>query len=112
MTQSIDQVRLRASAEHLERVLGHYAEYPQVQGLRDTLAPLIANAKAGRIREPLELREIPGGWHLAEGTFRDLRDPSVEGAYGDFATELQGGWSDRAKAILEKMARMRRDGDA
>lgn len=104
MTQSIDQGRLRAAAEHLERVLEHYAEHAQVRGLNDALAPLIADAKAGRIREPLDLRDIPGGWHLADGTFRDLRDPSVEGAYGDFATELQGGWSDQGKRVLARMA--------
>lgn len=105
MTQSIDQVRLRAAAEHLEQVLEYYAEYPEVRGLCESLASLIAAAKAGRILAPLDLRDIPGGWHLAEGTFRDLRDPNLERAYGDFATELQGGWSDREKAILEGMAR-------
>lgn len=111
MTQSVDVARLRAAAEHLERVLGQYPDHSQVQGLLDALRPLIADAKGGLVRASLDLRDIPGGWHLAEGTFRDLRDPNVESAYGDFSTELQGGWSDREKAILEKMARMRRDGD-
>ena len=110
--QSIDKSCLRSVAEHLEQVLGHYPNHPQVQGLLAVLAPLIADAKAGVIREPLDLRDIPGGWHLAEGTFRDLLDPDVESAYGEFATALQGGWSDREKAILEKMARMRRGGEA
>ena len=104
MTQSIDQVRLRAAAEHLERVFGHYPEHAQVQGVCDALALLISDAKAGRIHEPLDLREIPGGWHLAEGTFRDLRDPNVEQAYGALATELQGGWSDRERRLLARMA--------
>lgn len=107
MTQSIDQARLRAAAEYLERVLGHYADHAQAQGLRDALAPLIADAKAGRIHRPLGLRDIPGGWHLAEGTFRDLRNPSVEQAYGALSTELQGGWSDREKRLLDRMARSR-----
>lgn len=107
MTQSINQVRLRAAAEHLEWVLGHYADHAQAQGLRDALAALIDDAKAGRIREPLSLRHIPGGWHLAEGTFRDLRDPSVEQAYGELSTELQGGWSDQEKRLLDRMARSR-----
>lgn len=84
MTQSIDQVRLRAAAEHLEQVLEYYAEYPEVRGLCESLASLIAAAKAGRILAPLDLRDIPGGWHLAEGTFRDLRDPNLERAYGNF----------------------------
>ena len=103
MMQSVDEVRLRAAAEHLERALRQYPDHAQVQGLLDALAPLIADAKAGLIREPFDLRDIPGGWHLAEGTFRDLRDPNVESAYGDFSTELQGDWSDREKALLTKM---------
>lgn len=112
MTQSIDQGRLRAAAEHLEWVFDQYRDHPDVQGLAEILGGLIADAKAGRIEHPVSRRDVPGGWHVAEGTFRDLRDPSVEGAYGKFAAELRGGRSDREKALLAKMALMRQEGGA
>jgi len=102
--QSIDESCLRSAAEHLEQVLGHYPNHPQVHGLLEALALLSADEKAGIIREPLDRRDIPGGRHRADGTFRDLRKPNVESAFGEFATALRGGRTDREKGLLRKMA--------
>lgn len=108
MEQSIDRDRLRAAADRFESVAAQYPDNDAVQGLLEALRPLLDAAKTGQIIEPMDLRAIPGGWHLAEGTFRDLRDPNVEQAYGTLSTELQGGWSDQEKRLLARIAQMGR----
>lgn len=112
MTQSFDQDQLRSAADRFQSVAAQYPDVASVQALLDALLPLLRDARAGRILEPLDPREIPGGWHLAEGTFRDLRDPNVEQAYGDLSTALQGGWSDQEKRLLAKIARLGQGGKA
>lgn len=108
MNQSIDQEQLRSAADRFEWVAAHYAEVESVRALLDVLRPLLRDARAGLILQPLDAGDIPGGWHLAEGTFRELRDPNVEQAYGDLSTALQGGWSDQEKRLLAKLARLGR----
>lgn len=102
MTQKIDPVKLKAAAEHLEWVCQQYPDNEDVQGLYNGLLPMIEEAKAGRVTEPLkDYYDIPSRWAVsAEGMYRQYTDPDVEGAYVDFATEMEGGLSDAAKQII------------
>lgn len=99
MTQTIDQAKLKAAAERLERVLKQYPESEDVQGLLSGLFPLIEDAKAGRINEPVE--RIPFERNFGEGVYRPYKDPDVEKAYADFATEIEGGRTEEDVQILD-----------
>lgn len=63
MTQAIDPIKLKAAAEHLEWVLRQYPDSEDVQSLLRSLTPLIEDAKAGRVLEPLDGIKIPGAWN-------------------------------------------------
>lgn len=97
MTQAIDRVKLRAAAEHLEWVLRKYPDSADVQGLLRALAPLIEDAKAGRIEEPIDSGEVPGTFNNADGVYFPYRNPSVGDAYAKFKVELAGGLTDQDK---------------
>lgn len=92
MTQTIDPIKLKAAAEHLEWVLRQYPQSEDVQALLHGLLPLIEDAKAEKINEPVE--RIPFGHNYADGIYIPYKNPSVGSAYADFATEMQGGLSD------------------
>ena len=51
---------------------------------------LLANkVKASEIPEPMEWRDIPGGYFFAEGKFSGYRD--LEKAFAEFRIEITGG---------------------
>lgn len=104
MTQQIDPVKLKAAAEHLEWVCQQYPNDEKVQGLYRGLLPMIEDAKAGRVIEPIkDYYDIPSRWAVsAEGMYRQYTDPNVEGAYVDFATEMEGGLTEQDRQFLEK----------
>lgn len=103
MTQSIDHVRLRAAAEHLEWVLAQYPGPHGAEGLRESFATLIEQAKAGLIKEPQGRSDSPARYALAERVYADLENPSVEEALVAFAVELRGGLTERERRIIERM---------
>ena len=103
MTLVIDQNRLEAAAERLVHVLVHYSDQPDVRRIYDALDPLILKAKSGLILEPMDRREIPSGRDIADGTFRDLKQPDLEEALIDFSTELRGGMSERERRLIESV---------
>ncbi len=86
MTQKIDPVKLKAAAEHLEWACQQYPDEEAVQSLYRGLQPMIEDAKAGRILEPIPDRfDFPSaGPSPSEGLYRDFIDPDIEGAYVDF----------------------------
>lgn len=111
MTQSIDQARLRAAAEHLDWVLSCYPDDEDVKRLRGGFASLIEQAKAGLITEPRDRSEFPARYALAEGTYADLENPSVEEALVAFSIDLRGGLAEREKRLVAELESRWKTGD-
>jgi hypothetical protein len=109
MTQKIDPARLKAAAEHLERVCQQYPDEERVQGLLESMRALIVDAKAGKITQPFDdEHRFPAQWAVfAEGLYRDFLDPNVESAYGDFTEELRGGLTEQELRIQTDMEAQR-----
>ena len=106
MTQQIDPVKLKAAAEHLEWVCQQYPDNEDVQGLYRGLLPMIEDAKAGRVTEPVNRQKISGRYLMTEGVYREYLEPDVEGAYYKFRTEMEGGLSETGKRIIAKIEAM------
>lgn len=100
MTKTIDLAKLKATAEHLERVLERYPDSTEVKGLLRALSPLIEQAKAGMVRVPFEEALIPCGRSFAEGMYTQYGSPSVDDAYYAFAAELRGGRSPEEEQLI------------
>lgn len=107
MTQQIDPAKLRASAEHLERVLNQYPDSEDVQSLLRALRPLLDDAKAGRISQPIDSVGVPGAYNFGDGLYVPYRDPDLGHAYSRFITELQGGLTEQERRVLSKIAAMK-----
>jgi len=107
MTQTIDPVKLKAAAEHLEWVLKQYPDSEDVQSLLRALTPLIEDAKTGRVSEPVDGMKIPGAWNFGDGRYTPYKNPSIGGAYADFVTEIEGGMTEQDKRRLARMDAMR-----
>ena len=84
MAQTIDPICLKAAAEQLEWVLKQYPDSEDVQSLLRALTPLLDDAKAGRVPEPVDRRDIPGTYNFADGRYIDFSDPNVDGAFVRF----------------------------
>lgn len=106
MNQTIDHAKLKAAAEQLEWALQQYPDNEDVRGLREALKPLLEDAKAGQVNEPVE--HIPCEYDFADGRYVPLKDPNVGDAYARFATEMQGGLSERQKRRIARMDALRR----
>jgi len=87
---AINPAKLKAAAEHLEWVLGQYPNEPAAQELYQSLQPLIGNAKAGEISQPVDGMNIPGAYNLVAGIYRMFDDPNIENAYILFVTLMEG----------------------
>ncbi|MEJ1162674.1 hypothetical protein V9K97_03175 [Variovorax sp. CCNWLW186] len=98
MTQAIDSVKLKAAAEHLEWVCKQYPGIVVVQDLYEALLPLIEDAKAERVRTPVE--KIPCGYLFGDGLYESYKSPNVDEAYVNFSTEMKGGLSEEEKELL------------
>ncbi len=103
MTQSIDTIKLKAAAEHLELVLNQYPNSEEVQGLLESLTPLIVDAKASIIREPLNREDVPGAYNFGDGVYVAYAKPSVDDAYTNFRIELRGGLTEQEKRIASRL---------
>lgn len=108
MTQTIDPVKLKAAAEHLEWVLRQYPDSDDVQGLLQSLAPLIEDAKAGTVVAPVDGMTIPGAWNFGDGRYVPYKAPSVGEAYAQFVTEMEGGLTDQDRRQLAEMEAYRK----
>lgn len=108
MTQSIDPIKLKAAAEHLEWVLEHYPASEDVQGLYRALSPLIEAAKACEITNIMGRMEIPGAWNFSDGRYVPYQNPSVDSAYADFATEMRGGRTDEEWKVIADLEAKRK----
>jgi len=103
MTQTIDPIKLKAAAEHLEWVLKQYPNETVVQELYQSLRPMIEAAKAERVLEPVDRRDIPGGYFFGDGVYRPFENPNIEDAYINFKTEMRGGYTEQEKLQLARM---------
>lgn len=108
MTQTIDPIKLKAAAEHLEWVLRQYPDSDDVQGLLRSLQPLIHAAKSGGVSSPLDRQDVPGTYNFADGLYTPYMDPSVEDAYVAFSIELRGGLTEQEKRLHERIEKMQR----
>jgi hypothetical protein len=109
MPQTIDPIKLKAAAEHLEWVCQQYPYNDDVQGLYQGLLPMIEDAKSERVLVPVE--DIPFGYFYGDGKYRDYQNPDVEGAYVEFSNEMRGGLSEQAKANIELFRAMEAVGE-
>lgn len=107
MKKSIDIVKLKECAEHLEWSLIQYPHIAEVQGLLRSMRPLIDQAKNEKVTEPLERQNIPSRYDLAEGAFIPYKDPNIDKAYVSFLTELTGGLTEQDKLRIARMEAMR-----
>lgn len=105
MTQKIDPKKLKAAAKHLEWVCQQYPGVERVQALLEVLRPMIEDAKAGRIMEPVQDgNEIPSSWAVSgERLFDAYKAPNIESAYVAFSDEMKGGLTDQDRRILARM---------
>jgi len=108
MTQAIDPIKLKAAAEHLEWVLRQYPDEPVVQGLLESLLPLIEDAKGGLVKAPIDSGKVPGTYNNADGVYIPYKNPSVGDAYAKFKVELGGGLTERARRQLAEMEEYRK----
>lgn len=108
MTQTIDPVKLKAAAEHLEWVLRQYPDSDDVQSLLRSLTPLIKAAKAANVFVPMDRRDIPSAWNFSDGRYIPFDNPSVDGAYYDFAAEMRGGRTEEEKQLTVHLEAMRK----
>ncbi|MCP1376343.1 hypothetical protein [Dyella lutea] len=108
MTQTIDPAKLKEAAEHLEWVLKQYPDSEDVQSLLRALKPLLDEAKAGRVLQPVDRRDIPGAYNFADGRYVDFTDPDVDDAYVGFSIEMRGGLTEQEKRINARMDAMRK----
>lgn len=108
MTQTIDPIRLKVAAEHLEWVLRQYPDSADVQSLLRSLTPLIEEAKAGRVLKPMDRNDVPGAWNFADGRYIPYADPSVDNSYVEFSIELRGGLTEEDKQRIARLDGMRK----
>jgi hypothetical protein len=107
MAQKIDPIKLKASAEHLEWVLKQYPDSDDVKNLLSALLPLLEDAKAGRIREPVDSKNIPGSYNFADGAYESYSNPDIGDAYSAFRVEMRGGLTEQDKKALARMQAIR-----
>lgn len=107
MNQTIDPIKLKAAAAHLEWVLQQYPDSEEVQGLLRALTPLIESAKSRGIESPIDSNDVPGAYNFAQGLYMPFETPNVGGAYSDFIDELRGGLTEQDRQILAQMQTMR-----
>lgn len=108
MTQRIDPVKLKAAAEHLEWVLKQYPDSEDAQGLLHSLAPLLEDAKTGKLLTPVDRMKIPGAWNFSDGRYIPYDNPSVDEAYSNFITEMEGGLTEEDRQRIARLDAMRK----
>jgi hypothetical protein len=98
MTPTIDPVKLKAAAKHLEWACKQYPGIVVVQDLYEALLPLIEDAKTERVQTPAE--KIPCGYFFGDGLYESYKSPNVDEAYVSFSIEMKGGLSEEEKELL------------
>ena len=86
----MDQADIKAKAAHLQSLLQKYAPANDAaQALRDALTPLLAQALAGQLQQPVDWNTVPGARTFEETEARTL--PGLESAYASFKFAVTGG---------------------
>lgn len=82
--------KVKKDAALLKATLLKYANKDEeVNNLYMALRHIIEEALSGKIREPVDRGNVPGGHCFLEGNLRKYRD--LEEAYASFKIELSGG---------------------
>jgi hypothetical protein len=97
----MDKALLKKAADELDRFLSKYdATDPLAAALRKgQLSKLIDDARHERIIAPLEWQDVPGGYPISEGAWRQY--PNLEHAYAVFKIEITGGETPAWREIRE-----------
>lgn len=94
----MNQLALTKSSATLARLLAKYAVTDiEAENLKSALSDTISSALSGKIDDPLEWNDIPGGYYFTEGNLSQYAD--LESAYAEFKIEITGGES----PILRKL---------
>lgn len=94
----MDQILLAKSAEKLKEILIKYSSTDAgALALFDALLGLIDDGRTGKIRAPIEWRDIPGAYHFTEGDLGKYSD--LETAFAEFKIEATGGESPVLKRL-------------
>lgn len=94
--------RLKELAIALEyQLLIHSKIDPEAVALHADLKPLLIQAKAGTLTNPLEVRDVPGRYRFTERNLQQYRD--LENAFADFSIEARGGETPALKWLREQM---------
>ena len=112
MTQTIDPVKLKAAAEHLEWTLKQYPDSEDAQSLLQALGQIIDDAKSGKILSPIDNMKIPGAWNFGNGLYISYQNPSIDSAYSDFSTEIRGGLTDEERKQISWLEKKRKEFEA
>lgn len=112
MTQTIDPIKLKTAAEHLEWVLQQYPDSEDAQGLLRALEPIIRAAIAGDVSSPLDRQDIPGTFNFADGLYSPYKDPNVEDAYVAFSIEMRGGLTAQEQRLHELIGQIQQSSRA
>lgn len=106
MSESVEPIKLRAAAEHLEWVLNQYPDSDDLQSLLRALAPLMEDVKAGRVVASVVSADVPGSWNFGDGRYMSYENPNVDAAYSAFADEMGGGRSDEQNESIAELDAM------
>lgn len=111
MSQPIDPVKLKASAEHLEWVLMAYPSSNDVLTLLCALQPLLELAKDGKISTPIgSSKLIPYAHQFSDGAYVPYSNPNVGNAYAAFVVEMKGGLSKEEQQLRTRIGELRNQG--
>jgi len=86
----MDQVLIQLATKELEAVASDLiqAGHLDVRAFYASLLPLLTRAKHGEIAEPLEWRDIPGGYAFSDGDLR--KHTALESAFAKFRLAVTG----------------------
>ena len=84
----MDLMVVKQYALALQEKLELYSDNEDVVTLTELLTPLLEQAIAGDLIDPVDIDDMPGLMMFDDGVFEDFED--LEDAYGDFQVEVTG----------------------
>ena len=88
----MDQAPIQLAAKELEAIASDLIQAGDmdVRTFYASILPLLARAEHGEILEPLEWRDIPGGYAFLDGGLR--KHTALESAFAKFRLAVTGPW--------------------
>ncbi len=84
----MDLMMIKQYALALQEKLELYSDNEDVVELTEELQPLLEQAIAGQLVDPVDIDDMPGLMMFDDGVFEDYED--LEDAYGDFQVAVTG----------------------